>query len=98
MHLNLGAELDDFIQTQVDSGLYGNATEVVRDALRSMKDRREQRRLETIRALLAVGEEQIARGETVPYTPGFMDNALKEAIRNSKKGKPIKDEVKPRKP
>lgn len=96
MHLNLGSEFDDFIKGQVDSGLYGNATEVIRDALRHMKDRREQKRLETIRALLAVGEEQIARGETVRYTPDFMDNVLKEAIQNSKKGKPIKDEVKPR--
>lgn len=96
MHLNLGSEFDDFIKGQVDSGLYGNATEVIRDALRHMKDGREQKRLETIRALLAVGEEQIARGETVRYTPDLLSRLTKEAIQNSKKGKPIKDEVKPR--
>ncbi len=48
MHLKLGSEFNNFIQGQVDSGLYGNATEVIRDALRHMKDRQENKRLETI--------------------------------------------------
>lgn len=96
MHLNLGSELNNFIEGQVDSGLYGNATEVIRDALRHMKDYQEAKRLESIRALLAVGEEQIASGKTVSYkSPDLLNRLTEEAIQNSKKGKSVKDEVKP---
>jgi len=97
MHLNLGQPYEDYIQQQVDSGLYVNATEVIRDALRHMKECDEQKRLDTVRALLSVGEEQLARGEGISYTPDFMDNAMNNAIKNSKAGKPVRDEVKPRK-
>jgi len=96
MHLNLGSEFNNFIQGQVDSGLYGNATEVIRDALRHMKDRQENKHLETIRALLSVGEGQIASGKTASYTPDLLNRLTEEAIQNSKKGKPVKDEVKAR--
>jgi len=96
MHLNLGSELNSFIEGQVDSGLYGNATEVVRDALRHMKEFQEEKRLESIRVLLAVGEEQIANGKTASYkSPDLLNRLTGEAIQNSIKGKPVKDEVKP---
>ena len=91
MHLNLGQPYEDYIQEQIASGLFGSATEVIRAALRDMKDREERKRLDTIRALLAVGEG-------VPYTSDFMDNALRQAIENSKTGKPVRDEVKPTRP
>jgi antitoxin ParD1/3/4 len=97
MHLNLGKPYENYIQQQVDSGLYGNATEVVRDALRHMKEHEEEKRLDTLRALLAVGEEQLARGEGISYTHNFMDNAMKKAIENSNAGKPVRDEIKPQK-
>lgn len=97
MHLNLGKPYEDYIQRQVDSGLYGNATEVIRDALRHMKEWEEQRRLDTIQTLISIGEEQLARGEGISYAPDFMDNAMKKAIENSKAGKPVRDEIKPRK-
>ncbi|PIR00068.1 MAG: type II toxin-antitoxin system ParD family antitoxin [Nitrospinae bacterium CG11_big_fil_rev_8_21_14_0_20_45_15] len=96
MHLKLGHEFDDFIQAQVATGMYGNATEVIRDALRHMKDRQDEKNLENIRALLAVGENQIAKGETVAYGSGLLDRLTKEAVQNSKMGKPVKNEIKPR--
>jgi antitoxin ParD1/3/4 len=93
MHLKLGHEFDGFIQAQVDSGMYGNATEVIRDALRHMKNRQEEKSLESIQALLAVGEKQIANGETIAYNPGLLDRLRKEAIENSQKSKSVKDEI-----
>ena len=95
MHLKLGSEFDSFIQKQVESGLYGNATEVIRDALRHMKEYEEEKQIGSIQAYLAVGEKQISKGETVSYTPELLNRLTEEAIQNSKKGKPIKDEVKP---
>jgi len=42
MNVSLTAELDDFIQTQVESGMYGSASEVVRDGLRLLLRRNAQ--------------------------------------------------------
>ncbi|MDZ7696185.1 MAG: type II toxin-antitoxin system ParD family antitoxin [Deltaproteobacteria bacterium] len=39
MNVSLTPELYEFVQRKVHSGLYGNASEVVRDALRRMDDR-----------------------------------------------------------
>jgi antitoxin ParD1/3/4 len=37
MHIKLSAEMQAYIKSKVDSGFYGNATEVIRDALRRMQ-------------------------------------------------------------
>jgi len=42
MNVSLTPELDDFIQTQVESGMYGSASEVVRDGLRLLLRRNAQ--------------------------------------------------------
>lgn len=39
MNLSLTPELEKFIQHKVESGMYSNASEVVRDALRRMDER-----------------------------------------------------------
>lgn len=36
MHISLTPELEEFVREKVDSGLYNNASEVIRDALRQM--------------------------------------------------------------
>lgn len=96
MHLNLGESYEKFIQSVIEAGLYRNATEVIHDALRHLMEDHEKRRITHIHAMLAVGEEQIARGETVRYTPDLMKMLTEEAIQNAKEGKPIPNEVKPR--
>jgi antitoxin ParD1/3/4 len=50
----LGDRFEEFIDTQVTSGRYNNASEVVRDALRLLEDRERQRQLE-LRRLLEQG-------------------------------------------
>jgi antitoxin ParD1/3/4 len=37
MHINLSPEMEGFIKNLVKSGEYGNATEVIRDAIRRLK-------------------------------------------------------------
>ena len=37
MHVNLSAEMEGFIKSKVTSGFYGNATEVIRSAIRRMQ-------------------------------------------------------------
>ncbi|PIE36958.1 MAG: type II toxin-antitoxin system ParD family antitoxin [Gammaproteobacteria bacterium] len=63
--LSLGEHWDVFIKNEVSSGRYGSASEVVRDALRAMEERKSK--LEALRAHLAEGASQASNGE-------FIDN------------------------
>jgi len=67
MNISLTAELDDFVRGQVEAGLYHSASEVVREGLRLLKLREEIRplRLEELRKKIAVGIEELDRGEVV---------------------------------
>ena len=57
----LGPELDAFVREQVESGAYGSASEVVRDALERLAE--EQRKE---RALLAALDRGVASGRARP--------------------------------
>jgi len=61
--LSLGEHWEVFIRNEVSSGCYGSASEVVRSALRILEERKTK--LETLRAHLAEGATQAARGEFV---------------------------------
>lgn len=61
--VSLGHHWEDFIRTEVDSGRYGSASEVLRAALRELEEK--NKRLEALRAHLAEGASQAARGEFV---------------------------------
>ncbi|BBF80759.1 type II toxin-antitoxin system ParD family antitoxin [Asticcacaulis excentricus] len=57
---SLGAHFETFIQTQLASGRYNNASEVLRDALRLMEDR--ERRLASLDAKLQEGLRDAEEG------------------------------------
>ncbi len=61
--LSLGEHWEIFIKNEVASGRYGTASEVVRDALRDLEERKSK--LDVLRAHLAQGSAQAARGEFV---------------------------------
>ncbi len=61
--LTLGEHWEAFIKNEVASGRYGSASEVVRDALRSLEERKSK--LEALRAHLGQGAAQAERGEFV---------------------------------
>lgn len=61
--LSLGDHWEVFIKNEIASGRYGSASEVVRDALRHMEEH--SSRLAALRAHLAEGEVQAAKGEFV---------------------------------
>jgi antitoxin ParD1/3/4 len=66
-NINLTPHFDAFIESQVTSGLYGNASEIVRDALRLLEEREQEK--ETKRRLLRksskVGFESIDQGKGI---------------------------------
>jgi len=61
--LSLGEHWEVFIKNEIASGRYGSASEVVRDALRAMEERKSK--LEALRTHLAQGAEQAGNGQFV---------------------------------
>lgn len=51
--ITLGEYFDGFIAKQINTGRYGSVREVIRAALRKLED--EERKLETLRALIEEG-------------------------------------------
>ena len=64
MHVNLSNEMESYIKSKVASGFYGNATEVIRDAIRRMQA--EESRTAAWQAAIAKGDAQLDRGEGAP--------------------------------
>ena len=58
MNVSLTPKLEELIQQKVASGRYGNASEVVREALRLMEERDQERetKLEALRRAILEGE------------------------------------------
>ncbi|MGH2535443.1 MAG: type II toxin-antitoxin system ParD family antitoxin [Thermomicrobiales bacterium] len=92
MNVSLTPRLETMVRQKVASGRYNNASEVVREALRLMEERD---RLKEFRTSLAVGEEQIKRGGGIEWTPDVMERLKREAAENARRGKPVKDDVRP---
>ena len=65
MNISLTPELEKLIKQKVASGMYHSASEVIREALRLLKERDEhhQMRIEQLRRDIQIGLDQIARGE-----------------------------------
>ena len=93
MHVNLSAEMESYIKGKVASGFYGNATEVIRDAIRRMQA--EEARAAAFRVAIAKGEAQLDRGEGSEYTPELIDKIAQTARQNLHSGKPMDPDALP---
>ncbi len=69
MNISLTKQLEDLVKSKVESGLYGSASEVMREALRLLEDRDRIRsmRLEDLRAEIKRGLDS---GEATPLDIG----------------------------
>jgi antitoxin ParD1/3/4 len=65
MNVSLTPELERVVNDKVESGMYQTASEVVREALRLLKERDEARA--QLRADVQAGLDQLARGEGRAY-------------------------------
>ena len=71
MNISLTAELESRVKAKVESGLYNNASEVIREALRFMETHEDlihQIKLAHLREQLKIGTEQLDRGEGITIT------------------------------
>jgi len=71
--LSLGEHWEVYIKNEIASGRYGSASEVVRDALRAMEERKSK--LEALRSHLAQSAEQARASE-------FIDNCTMDTLIN----------------
>ena len=72
-HIELDPQWEAFVQSQLESGRYHSAGDVIQDGLRTLEAR--QSKLRALREHLAMGEAQAERGEFVDQT---MDEMLSE--------------------
>jgi len=66
MHISLTNELESRVKAKVESGLYNNASEVIREALRFFDSHEEwikEVKLAQLREQLLLGIEQLNQGE-----------------------------------
>lgn len=67
MNVSLTPELEALVNQKVQSGLYSSASEVVREALRLMKERDDSRavQLKQLKREISLGIRQLDRGQGV---------------------------------
>lgn len=75
MNVSLTPELERFVTSKVESGMYHTASEVIREGLRLLKEREEvhQRKLIELRREIQIGTDQADRGEVSPFNESTLD-------------------------
>jgi antitoxin ParD1/3/4 len=84
MHISLTPELEARVRSKVEKGLYNNASEVIREALRFMETHEawvEEIKLATLRGQLQVGIGQLANGEGINIQSKTVLDELIEEIK-----------------
>ena len=93
MHVNLSPEMEGFIKGKVASGFYGNATEVIRDAIRRMQA--EESRVLAWQAALKQGDDQLDSGEGIVYSDDTLNDITASAVSAMHGGQPMDPDVLP---
>ncbi len=93
MHVNLSPEMEGFIKSKVAGGFYGNATEVIRDAIRRMQA--DETRANAWQAAIKLGDLQLDRGEGIAYTANTLADITQSALAGLQGGEPLSPDVLP---
>jgi antitoxin ParD1/3/4 len=94
MNISLTPQLEELVKRKVASGMYNNASEVIREALRLL-DEHERARAEVLRAAIAVGYAQVERGEVRQLTPELLAEIDRNVARKAEAGQRPKADVLP---
>jgi antitoxin ParD1/3/4 len=89
MKIAFASQDETYIKTQIDRGFYANATELVRDAVRRLREQSESK--ERLIAALEVGEKAISEGRSAPFTPELMASLKAEALIKAQNGEPVRN-------
>ena len=88
MHVSLTPELESRVRAKVDSGLYNNASEVVREALRFMDSHEQwvhEIKMAQLREQLQLGTNQLDQGLGIPVDTEVELDAIFLEIRGNTK-------------
>ncbi len=83
MHISLTPELENRIKSRIESGLYNNASEVIREALRFMdthEDWIQEVKVARLREQIKAGIDQLDRGEGIPINSKRALNRLFDEV------------------
>jgi len=93
MHINLSPEIEQYLQSKVNAGFYGNASEVIRDAIRRMRE--DEEKLAALKAAIKVGDDQLERGEGISYSSEALEEITALAFKNAHQNKKVSPDVVP---
>ena len=94
--IELPDQLEAYVQYKIDSGLYSNGAEVIRDALRHMMDDDEEAaRALRLREAVRPGFQQIERGEGAEWTPQLRERIKQDALKRAQEGRRPRADVLP---
>lgn len=95
MNITFASKDEAYIRQMVEEGYYSNATELIRDAVRRLREANKIEYDNPMYAAVAIGEEQYARGQYKKYTPELFEEIQRNADKKLKQGKKPKPEVIP---
>lgn len=90
MIVDLTPQLEAFVREKVDTGRYGDAREVIEDALQLLENRD---RIERLQLAIASADAQFANGEYTVWTEHSMQRVLEEAEEEERRGIPVCEDV-----
>jgi antitoxin ParD1/3/4 len=88
-NVSLTKEQDAFVEKMVESGEYQNASEAIRDALRTLQRRRKEDalKLKALRAAIKAGVDELERGEYTEFDDAGLKAYLSQLAISSGKAK-----------
>jgi antitoxin ParD1/3/4 len=88
MNINLGTQWEEFISSNVHSGRYVSASEVVREGLRLLQAQEQFRqiRLEQLRKEIGRGVEQFEQGDYLELDAGGLNGHIAGVKARGRKG------------
>jgi antitoxin ParD1/3/4 len=73
MHISLTPELENVVKSKVASGLYNNASEVIREALRQSRNREQENQLLTRESAIGFAQHEVGQVVEVRSEKHFKD-------------------------
>ncbi|MBV6645243.1 MAG: hypothetical protein KI790_07325 [Cyclobacteriaceae bacterium] len=93
--IDLNTPYEDFLRSQVKSGLFSSITAAAEHAIRVQMIEQEKLRVSSITAAIAKGEADISVGKTVSYSSKLMSEISQKGKEKSFAGISVKGDVKP---
>lgn len=90
MQVKFAGADEAFIKLEVENGFYTTEKEVVRDAVRRLREQKEMNQLSHLRSAVAEGDADISSGHMVAYSPELVPQIAEEAKKYVIKNKKLK--------